>query len=490
MSSRWSADPMLIRQTLLYLPAQLIGPALQLFAAVIWTHWLTPDAYGALLFLIAGQELISVICLSWWSYYTLRYLGAVGDAEGQRRYLASEGSVLAMTSIVQTILAVLVLATLSIKVTPELIAATVLYTLTRSAIAHLSERARASSRIELYTFAQTAGPALGFVLAFSAIVFIAPTAENALFGFAIAQAISLLFLGRAMHLSFGSRTLDRETLERALRFGIPLVIAGVVGWISVNGIRVIINETRGAEAMGLVSVGWSLGQRLAVTMAMLVTAAAFPLAVKHLHDGSREESLRQLANSGALLFALLLPTSVGLVLVTPHLIALTIAKPFQAVTVAVLPIAVIAGSLRNMRLHFSDQAFLLFERTDLATWVNGFEAVAVILFCLIGLAVDGIVGAAAGCLAGSFLGAIAGMSLSRLRFGLIIPWGHVARITIATAVMALVVVLTPDRDNASILPLVLKVGDGIIAYAVTLFVLYPSFRRSLRHLSVFGGAVT
>ncbi len=481
---------MLIRQTFLYLPAQLIGPALQFIAAVIWTHWLTPDAYGALLFLIAGQELIFVICLSWWSHYTLRYIGAVGDAEGQRRYLASEGSVLAMTSIVQAILAVMILATLSTKVTPELVAATILYTLTRSAIAHLSERARASSRIELYTFAQTAGPAIGFVLAFVAIAFIAPTAENALFGFAIGQTVSLLFLGRAMRLSFSARTLDRETLSQALRFGIPLVIAGIVGWISVNGIRVIINEVSGAEAMGLVSVGWSLGQRLSVTVAMLVTAAAFPLAVKHLHDGSRDESLRQLANAGALLFALLLPTSVGLVLIAPHLIALTIAQPFQAVTVAVLPIAVIAGSLRNMRLHFSDQAFLLFERTDLSTFVNGFEAAAVIALCLIGLVFNGIVGAAEGCLAGSLLGVVVGMSLSRLRFGLIIPWGHLARISIATAIMALAVVLTPDRDGASILPLVLKIVNGVIVYAVTLIVLYPSFRRSLRRLSVFGGAVT
>jgi O-antigen/teichoic acid export membrane protein len=481
---------MLIRQTVLYLPAQLIGPALQFIATVIWTHWLTPNEYGTLLFLIASQELIFVICLSWWSHYTLRYIGALRDDAERLRYLACEGSVLALTSITQTALAIVILMTLSTKVTPELVAATILYTLTRSAIAHLSERARAGSRIELYTFAQTAGPALGFVLAFAAIVLIAPTAENALFGFAIAQTLALLWLGRAMHLSFGSRTLDLETLRRALRFGIPLVIAGAVGWVSVNGIRVIVNELRGVEAMGLLSVGWSLGQRLSSTIAMLVTAAAFPLAVKFLHHGSREDSLRQLANSGALLFALLLPTTVGLLLIAPQLITLAIAQPFQAVTIAVLPVAVIAGALRNMRLHFSDQAFLLFERTDLATLVNGFEAIAVVIFCLTGLALYGIVGAAAGCLAGSLLGLIAGMSLSRVRFGLIIPWKHVLRISIATAVMALAVALTPNSLSQPILLLVLKVANGIIVYALTLTALYPSFRRTLRQLSVFRSAMT
>ena len=32
---------MLLRQTLLYLPSQLAGPALQFVFAIVWTHWLT-----------------------------------------------------------------------------------------------------------------------------------------------------------------------------------------------------------------------------------------------------------------------------------------------------------------------------------------------------------------------------------------------------------------------------------------------------------------
>ncbi len=327
-------------------------------------------------------------------------------------------------------------------------------------------------------------------MAFAAIIFIAPTAEMALFGFGIGQAVSLLWLGRAMHLSFGGWWPERETLRRALAFGVPLVIAGAVGWVSVNGIRVIINQTSGVEAMGLISVGWSLGQRLSVTVAMLVTAAAFPLAVKYLHDGSREGSLRQLANSGALLFALLLPTTVGTVLIAPNVTSLMIAQPFQAVTLVVLPLAVAAGSLRNLRLHFSDQAFLLFERTDLSTLVNGFEAGAVVICCLLGVMFDGLVGAAEGCLLGSFLGLIAGMGLSRLRFGLIIPWKHMARIAVATAAMALVVVLVPNDPGRAVLMLLLKVAGGATAYVFSLVALYPVARHNLRHLNLFGGAVT
>jgi O-antigen/teichoic acid export membrane protein len=64
---------MLIYQTLLYLPAQLLGPAFQLLAAIAWTHWLSPSEYGVLALIIAAQDLIFYVCLSWWSQYTTRY---------------------------------------------------------------------------------------------------------------------------------------------------------------------------------------------------------------------------------------------------------------------------------------------------------------------------------------------------------------------------------------------------------------------------------
>ena len=38
---------MLLRQTILYLPAQIIGPLAQMAATIVWTYWLQPEALGA-----------------------------------------------------------------------------------------------------------------------------------------------------------------------------------------------------------------------------------------------------------------------------------------------------------------------------------------------------------------------------------------------------------------------------------------------------------
>ena len=48
---------MLLRQTLLYLPAQVLGPIFQLISAFAWTHFLAPGEMGVFALVSAAQEL-------------------------------------------------------------------------------------------------------------------------------------------------------------------------------------------------------------------------------------------------------------------------------------------------------------------------------------------------------------------------------------------------------------------------------------------------
>ncbi len=46
---------MLIRQTLLYLPAQLLAPLIQFATILTWAHILTPEAVGITTLMIAAS---------------------------------------------------------------------------------------------------------------------------------------------------------------------------------------------------------------------------------------------------------------------------------------------------------------------------------------------------------------------------------------------------------------------------------------------------
>lgn len=85
---------MLIRQTLLYLPAQFLAPVAQFLSMMIWTWWLAPEQMAAFVLVTATQELAYLFGRSWFSFYTLRFLPPPEDVEGRHRYLETEPTML------------------------------------------------------------------------------------------------------------------------------------------------------------------------------------------------------------------------------------------------------------------------------------------------------------------------------------------------------------------------------------------------------------
>ena len=260
-------------------------------------------------------------------------------------------------------------------------------------------------------------------------------------------------------------------LEPLWRYGAPLLLASIVTWISVNGIRIVVDKLQGPVELGLVSVGWGLGQRIASTVAMLVTAAAFPLAVKSFNDGSPERAMDQLAQNGALLIALLAPATAGLALIDDDLIKLLVAQPYWEATIAILPFAVLSGVVRNVRAHYADQSFLLHERTGWLLFWTTVEAAATMLGAVVGALTQGVLGAVIGALCAHIAIMLLVFAHGVAMLGLRIRWSDLIRIGVATAAMSGVVALMPIDQSAVRLSAAVLVGAAI--YGATLLLLFP-----------------
>ncbi len=463
---------MLLRQTILYLPAQIVGPLAQMVATIVWTYWLEPEALGAYALVWAIQELAGLAILSWWSAYMLRYASGHGEEGARARLDGMEWAVQIIAGIAQTLLAVTaVWFVMDIEPSLEFAAAAVAFTLTRNLASHFADRARAHFEITAYSIIQITGSLFGFLIGLAAVAWVAPTPEALLWSYAAAQAAGLALAMPLMRLGLRAPRFDRTILAAAWRYGAPLVVASVLVWVGSHAIRFIVQADLGIEAVGFVTVGWWLGLRLTTFASMLVTGASFSIAVERIREVGPRAALPQLATNSALLLAILAPSLAGVIVLSDSLVEVLVAEMYVPMTVEILPLAVAAGAIRAFKNHGSDQCFLLFERTTLNIWSTIVEASATVICCIAGLYLGGMVGAAAGCLVAAVIAEIFSFVVANRLFGYYLRLLDVGRIAAATAAMVLVLELLPLPHMLS--GLLAEVAAGAVTYGAAMALMFP-----------------
>ena len=430
---------MLLKHTILYLPAQLLGPLTQFLSVIVWTHWLAPREFGALMLVTVTHELVFSATMTGFSLYAVRHIPDRQDHDKRLDFYNSEAAMLALSSLF-SMLAAFVLLYLVLDTPPSLLmlGATIVFFVSRSVNLHLADRVRADEQIGNYTLLQTIGPLAGFALGMIFMALFEATPRAIITGYALAQILSIVIVLPRAGYSLDIGRANRQMSKQSFHYGLPIMAGGWLSWFSDNGIRFIVKYGLGLSAVGLLSVPWGLGQRSAAFTANLVNAAAFPLAVKKMKEGSREGAMEQLAMNGALLFGVLTPTVAGVWAINELMVKALIDDRFQDITIELLPLAVLAGGLRFFRAHYPDQIFLLDGNTSRFLRIDITEAVSVLVFCSLGLWQAGLYGAVAGATLGGLVGMLVSFYYAHKAGGFHIMWEHFSRIALACVAMVLV----------------------------------------------------
>lgn len=426
---------MLIRQTLAYLPSQLFGPLLQFAAVITLTHFLSPADYGLTMLVFTTQELIFLVCLFWWTSYLQRYAGQFESEAERRAFRATENVVLVVSTAVQILATSLLVVTVFGPHSPIFWLASCAFVITRSYLGYLGERARFEVRIKDFSILQIAPPLLGLILSIGALEVFGARPGLVLLAFALVQLIVGLVMGLRMRMFEPLFAADRTILKAALALGSTMILAGALQWGAANGVRFVVQLIGGAAPLGLLSVSWGIAQRLAAMAGMLVTAAAYPLAVRAMHAGDVDGARHQISANSALLLLVMAPAVAGVIAIDAPMMRLLVAPEFQEVSIAILPAAIIAAGLRNMRVHGWDQLYLLFEAQPAMLVLGGVEVVFLILGSVVGLMVAGIYGAVVANAIVTIIAAFIDYLYLRSRFGLRAPFGQYARIVLAALIM-------------------------------------------------------
>lgn len=282
-----------------------------------------------------------------------------------------------------------------------------------------------------------------------------------------------------MSLRLARPQIDRELFGRSLAYGTPLVLANLFEWVSNHGVRIVVDIDLGLAEVGMVTVAWWLGLRLANLAALLVTGASFAAAIAKLDGEGPEAARRQLTDNASLLLALLVPTAVGVTLVAEPLAMLLVAREYQAITAELLPFAIISGVLRAFREHGPEQAFLIFHRPAASIWTSLVEAVLTLLLCDLGLRFGGLHGALVGCAIASAFSAVFAYAYAALAVGYRVHVPGLLRIALASGLMAMGVLALPGGQDFGSLAAAACAGAAI--YGLASLVLWRhQIRRPLR----------
>lgn len=468
----------LIRNTVLYLPAQVLGPFVQFAVMVAWTHLLDPADFGVITFIVAAQELTAFLGLGWWSLYMLRFRQRY-EGDGDTRLRAMDSRMALSGSLSQALFAPVCLLAIHSEADVSTMAAAAAYLVSRMLVVHYSEWARSQHRIAAYSFAQIVGPILGSGLSVVALLAFGRTPAVALTTMAVGQAVGAAGLMMTLGLRPRIGDFDRTIFRDAGRYGFPLILSALFSWAAINGVRVLVEEGVGVVGLGLLSAGWGLGQRVANFVAMICTAAAFPIAVDRIESGDRAGALQQVSLNGALMLALLAPAVAGVATLSEPLVRLLIAEQYRDITIFVLPVAVAVGALRTYRMHTTDQATMLLERMRTLAVTNLGDALVTLACAAVGLKFGGIEGAVVGCLVGAALATGAAAIYATGWLDLRIPFGAYARILLAVAAMAAPLALTPAPQTT--LWLAVKIGLGAALYFLVLSALFGEARAMIRN---------
>lgn len=473
---------MLIRHTLAYLPAQLLSPLTQLAAALLLTHALGAADYGLVMLIFASQEVVFLVCLSWWTTFYLRYGGRLALGESGAGLASTESAVLLLSSVAQVLVTMAIILLTEPGLPLAFYAAACAFTVTRSLLNFLSERARREAAIGAYSAVQVAGPLGGLGLVLWLMALDAATPARVLGAFALMQGL----VGIAVALRFGlmvrPRRLDFSVLREARRFGAPVVLAHSLSWLGGNVIRFVVHHGAGAVALGLMSVGWGLATRLSGVAAMVVAAAAYPLAVRTMEAGDVDGARRQMTDNSALLLALLAPAGLGFWALAPGFVPWLVAQEYQAMTLQILPWALLGACVRNLRLHGWDQMYLLFEAPRDMVWLDVIEAVVMFVAAVLGLWWDGVAGAVMVSAWAVIALAVLDALWLRHRFGLVLPLGVYARVLLAAGAMAALLFGAQAlgwQAEARATPLALAALTGGATYVLALALLFPRQLRSV-----------
>ncbi|MBV8849421.1 MAG: polysaccharide biosynthesis C-terminal domain-containing protein [Methylobacteriaceae bacterium] len=469
---------MLIRHASHYLSSSIVSAALGLLSVVVFTRALSDAEYGIYVIGTSTAGVISAILFAWIRLSVLRFQSEGKSVDVRATALFAYAFAAAASPIF------LCTAALFTNASTTRMLATALFTLGLGLFDITQEILKAQQKTRVFMTGAILRASSAFLLCLASVAFgFGGVGQLAAAG--AAYFLTSAILSRSI-CSGPLAPLDTTQLQRFMRYGVPIALSGLVYSFHAALDRLIVAGVLGEAAAGQYGAAADLVRQIILVPATSVASAALPLAVAAFAQGGIAKARPHLEHSAELLFAVLLPATVGLALVSGDVANLILGPDFRATAAAIMRILCFAWLFQAISQSFVHTSFHLAQRPILLA-CHGAATLAVnVVATFLLVSRFAFVGAALALVLSEACGVLLGLVLTRFACPLPLVPAKLLRIAVSTAVMAVLLGFVGSRLPVSGAGAVaIKTFAGILIYAMFVLVFdIAGMRRSVQNLLI------
>ena len=451
-----------------YLPANFVQGVVGFLAIILFTRLLSPEDFGRYALAFSVMTLAHVAVFSWLEAAMARFWAAQtpGAAQGHFASLYRTAFVLSAGFLAVTGLAVWLLPTdplfkLALAVGLAGAPARCLVKLAQERFRAEGEVAK-SARLDMAVTAGGLAIGVGFALAGAG-------GAAPLLGLGLAPLAALPFVLPGELKQARGGTFEAGRVRDYAMYGYPIAASLALTVVLSSTDRFVLDAYLGEAAVGAYHASYSIANRTLDVLFLWLGTAGQPALVMALERGGMER-LKVAAREQLSTFLLVgLPAAAGVALVARPLSEVLIGEELRTAAASVTPWIALSALLFGLTAYYFGQAFTLGKKTKRLLIAMAFPAGLNVILNLILVPQFGLMGAAWATAASFGAGMIATWMIGRRVVALPIPWESLARCSVATGIMALVVSQLPAVGG--LVELILDASVGGIVYAAAALIL-------------------
>lgn len=458
------------KDTLIYIPSQLLPALFGFFSVSIYTRVFSPHEYGDYSLIMATISIIVLLAYSWLNQSNLRFFSAHKDNN-----LNIFMSTSFFTLVASLLFSIIVITSVTKYFLNESIFSKYLFLsisviISKAFFDSFITVLRANREKNSVSLGIIVSSGLSLATTLVLIHFFDIGISSILIGILLTNIVLVIILNfkfkyqKYIRIEYFSNNLLKEFID----YGFPIIITLLFSWILTLSDRYLISYFIGSEAVGIYSATYSLASYPMSLISSALVFAAFPIIINTWTHGTIEETKNLLSNVTRYYLLISIPAAIGIITLSRELIQIIGSSYSDGYSI--LP-WICFGSFISGLCIYLNKGLELTNNTRILSIFIGIAGISNIIMNLLLIPQYSYYGAAVATAIAYIVYLILSIVISRKFLSWHVNIKSLINILLASLLMAITIFSVKIYITDSLLDILILIITGVIVYFSVLFLL-------------------